>query len=996
MNPKSGTGNLPPDRSKVGLPEANQATEGFPIVGIGASAGGLASFEAFFSGMPEKTDPAMAFVLVQHLAPDHKSVLSELVRRYTRMQVFEVEDGMRVRKNCAYIIPPNRDMAFVNGTLQLLEPSAPRGHRLPIDYFFRSLANDQHERAIGIVLSGSGSDGTLGVRTIKGQGGMVMAQDPDSAEADSMPSSAIATGLVDFVLPPADMPAQLISYVRRAFARPQKPTRPIVESDDSLNKVFSLLRAQVAHDFSQYKASTIQRRLERRMVVHNIGSIDDYIKLLQQSPEEVESLFHDMLIGVTQFFRDPEAFDALREQVITRLVASKSEDEIIRIWVPGCSTGEEAYSLAILLTEHLSALKQNTKVQIFATDIDSQALAIARTGLYPSAIEADISTERLRRFFSPDPDKNAYRVHKGIRSLLVFSEHNLIRDPPFSKLDLISCRNLLIYLNADLQKTIIPLFHYALNPNGYLFLGASESVNEFGDLFSSLNSRQKIYQRKHHSLSSHHSTRFLPPMTPKGTGTPQIADQAAAGEKVSLRQITERALLNQIFQAAALVTAEGDLLYLHGRAGMYLEPATGESGINNILEMAREGLRHDLTMALRKTVKTAQTVCCPVLKVKTNGDFSAVNLLVRPVSVDSSVIPGQILYLVIMERMKEPIPPDGSVPATPEQPASINQQTHHYIAHLKRELQARDEYLQSVREELVTSNEEMQSVNEELQSTNEELETSKEELQSVNEELSTVNAELQTKVADLSQTNNDMNNLLAGTGIATVFVDHQLCIVRFTPASTQIINLIQSDIGRPIGHIVSNLLEYSALSEDINDVLDTLIPKALDVQSMSGRWYRMRIQPYRTIDNVIEGAVISFIDITETKLAHEDLAENEEKLRTALAATPMILSHQDRALRYTWIHDTNPEANPAKIIGRTDFELFSDEGGARLTDLKQKVLEAGKPVRQAVWMTIEGKNRLIDLTIQPMIDETGLIEGLICTQMDITDHQGSLSIENLD
>ncbi|MBM4236489.1 MAG: chemotaxis protein CheR, partial [Firmicutes bacterium] len=468
-----------------------QASGAFPIVGIGASAGGLAAFEAFFSGMPADTEPGMAFVLVQHLAPDHKSILTDLIRRYTRMKVFEVEDGMAVAPNCAYIIPPGRDMAFLKGTLQLLEPSAPRGQRLPIDFFFRSLAHDQRERAIGVVLSGTGSDGTLGLRAIKGEGGMVMVQNPESTEYDGMPRSAIATGLVDYELPPAEMPAQLIAYVAHAFGKPSRTAAPTPRSESALKKIFVLLRAQTGHGFSEYKPSTIQRRIERRMAVHQVESMDDYVKFIQKSPEEVDALFRDMLIGVTSFFRDPEAFTALEEQVIPRLFADRSADAPVRIWVPGCSTGEEAYSLAILLAERQEALKKNITMQVFGTDIDSQAIAAARAGVFPASIATDLTPERLARYFAAEPGDGVYRIHKTIRDMLVFSEQNVIKDPPFSKLDLISCRNLLIYLDADLQKRLLPLFHYALNPGGHLFLGTSETVGEFGDLFAVLDRKQK-------------------------------------------------------------------------------------------------------------------------------------------------------------------------------------------------------------------------------------------------------------------------------------------------------------------------------------------------------------------------------------------------------------------------------------------------------------------------------------------------------------------------
>jgi len=871
--------------------EKAETTEtGFPIVGIGASAGGLAAFEAFFSAMPADVDPGMAFVLVQHLAPDHKSILTDLIRRYTRMQVFEVEDGMEVQPNCAYIIPPGRDMAFFGGALQLLEPSAPRGQRLPIDFFFRTLAQDQRERAIGVVLSGTGSDGTLGVRAIKGEGGMVMAQTPESTEYDGMPRSAIGTGLVDFELPPAEMPAQLILYVNQAFGQIHKPMATTPKSENTLKKIFILLRAQTGHDFSQYKPSTIQRRIERRMAVHQIADMEGYLKFIQTTPEEVDALFRDMLIGVTSFFRDPEAFETLEEQIIPQLFATKRAEAAIRIWVPGCSTGEEAYSLAILLAERQETLKESFRVTIFATDIDSRAIATARTGIYPASIAADLTPERLARFFSPEPGEATFRIHKSIRDMLVFSEQNVIKDPPFSKLDLISCRNLLIYLNSDLQKKLIPLFHYALNPAGFLFLGTSETIGEFQVLFSALDRKFRLYQRKEDYLGTQRPGvgQFLPPMTTPDTAPQPAAEKAAYHKKLPLRELTEQALLQEIIQAGALVNAQGDILYLYGRTGLYLEPAPGESGPNNILKMAREGLRRDLVTTLHKAAQTKETVRCPGLRVKTNGDVTTVNLTVRSVATTPAASPEPLLYLVILEQAQEPLTGDqlslpdrqGGKPS----PEAASEDADSRIAALKQELQAKDEYLQSTNEELETSNEELksaneelQSINEELQSTNEELETSKEELQSVNEELSTVNSELQTKVADLSRANNDMNNLLAGTGIATVFVDHQLRILRFTPTATKIINLIQTDIGRPVSHIVSNLTGYDKLNEDTQAVLDTLVPREAEVKSSGDCWYSMHIQPYRTLDNVIEGAVLTFVDITEAKKLREVLREKEEE-----------------------------------------------------------------------------------------------------------------------
>jgi two-component system CheB/CheR fusion protein len=973
-------------------------TRGFPIVGIGASAGGLSAFETFFSGMPADTEPGMAFVLVQHLDPNHKSILADLIQRYTRMRVFEVEDGMTVQINCAYIIPPNSDMAFLNGTLHLLEPMAPRGQRLPIDFLFRSLAQDQRERAIAVVLSGTGSDGTLGVRAIKSEGGMVMAQSPESTEYDGMPRSAIGTGLVDFELPPAEMAAQLIAYTTHAFGKLPRSAAPESRSENALKKTFVILRAQTGHDFSQYKPSTIRRRIERRMSVHQIDTMESYVKFIQQTPAEVDALFRDMLIGVTSFFRDPEAFKTLEEQVIPKLFAGKAAEATIRVWSPGCSTGEEAYSLAILLDEHQEALKKNFKMQVFATDIDSHAIAAARAGIYPASIAADLTPERLARFFSPEPGTTdgstvAYRIHKSIRDMLVFSEQNVIKDPPFSKLDLISCRNLLIYLNSDLQKKLIPMFHYALNPGGFLFLGTSETVSEFGTLFAALERKQKIYQRKDdfHSAVRAGLGRFLPPMTTLDAALPRTAEKPGHPRKLPLRELAEQALLQQVVQAGVLVNAQGDILYLHGRTGMYLEPAPGEISPSNILKMAREGLRPDLTIALHKAAGSSETVCCPGLRVKTNGDFTSVNLIIRPVATAQSASHEPCLYLVILEQAPEPVA-GGQVGNPSAEQAGMDDDTR--VAELKRELQAKEEYLQAANEELETSNEElkssneeMQSVNEELQSTNEELETSKEELQSVNEELATVNAELQAKVADLSRANNDMNNLLAGTGIATLFVDIHLRILRFTPAATKIINLIPSDIGRPVGHVVSNLPGYATLTEDTHAVLDTLIPKELDVQSTDGQLYTMRIQPYRTMDNVIEGAVLTFVDVTGSKQAEEALQSSEERLRVALSATSMVLFNQDPALRYTWIHNPNPGFKAEQVIGKTDADLLPHQEAAALTAIKQQVLKNGKGVRQIVRTTSDGKALIYDLTVEPLRDSAGAVVGITGASLDVTEQQ---------
>ncbi len=955
----------------------------FPIVGIGASAGGLAAFEAFFSAMPADRDPGMAFVLVQHLAPDHKSILTNLIRQYTRMKVYEVEDGMDVHPNCAYIIPPNRDMAFLNGRLQLLEPSAPRGHRMPIDFFFRSLAHDQRDRSICIVLSGTGSDGTLGLRAVKGEGGMVMAQTPESAEYDGMPRSAIATGLVDYELTPAEMPVRLMAYAAHAFVR---LSRPEPKAENALKKIFILMRGQTGHDFSQYKPSTIIRRIERRMAVHQIDTMDEYVRFLQMTPPEVESLFNDFLIGVTGFFRDAKAFRVLEEQIIPKLFAGKSGGTAVRVWCPGCSSGEEAYSIAILLEERMNALKQSFNVQIFATDIDSLAIETGRAGLYPASIAADISRERLEHFFTAAPGGSLYRIRKNIRDMLIFSEQDLIKDPPFSKLDLISCRNVLIYMDGNLQKKIIPLFHYALNPGGFLFLGTSETVGDFSDLFAVQDRKAKLYQRR----TDIHSTRTaLSHFIPALVAGQQNAGKKIGPAKVPLRELTEQSILRQI--TAVLVNGHGDILYIHGRTGMYLEPAPGEAGISNLLKMARKGLRRELTTGLHRALKEKQTVHCPSLRVKTNGEYTTVNLSIRPVRQEeqtdpAAAIPEPTLYLITLQEAPET--------AHQSEEKTGGSDIDDRIPGLLQQLQSKEEYLRAAFEELETSNEElkssneeMQSVNEELQSSNEELETSKEELQSVNEELATVNTELQNKVENLSQVNNDMNNLLTGTGISTVLVDHQLRIVRFTAGSSRIINLIQTDVGRPLNHISSNFVGYGTLVEDTQAVLEKLIPKEREVQTTDGMCCTMRIQPYRTIDNVIEGAVFTFVDITAMKNAQEELRLNEERMRIALRAASVTVFNQDRKLRYTWIFNPHSVFFPEPVLGKTDADLFSAGDANRLREIKQQVMESGKGARQEVRTVINGKAHFCDLTVEPLYDPGGEIIGITCALMDISDRK---------
>jgi two-component system CheB/CheR fusion protein len=980
-------------------PPPEQYSAEFPIVGIGASAGGLSAFEAFYSAMPED-DPGMAFVLVQHLSRDHKSILSALLRRYTRMQVFEVEDGMVVKPNCAYIIPPNRDMALVNGALQLLEPTLARGIRLPIDFFFRSLAQDHHDRAICIVLSGTGSDGALGVRAVKGEGGMVMAQTPESTEYDGMPRSAIATGMVDFVLPPNEMPAQLLAYVAHAFgASLLRVSSQVPQPADGLEQIFILLRSQTGHDFSQYKRSTMVRRVERRMAVHQIDGLEDYLRYMQLTRSEGDALFRELLIGVTSFFRDPEIFEEVRKQVIPRLFAGKAAGSAIRIWVPGCSTGEEAYSIAMLLRERMEELKENFKVQVFATDIDREAIDHARAGVYPSSIIADISPERLAHFFDQEnPDGSTYRVHKTLRDMLIFSEHDLIKNPPFSKLDLISCRNLLIYMGAELQKRLMPLFHYALKPGGLLVLGSSESVGDFVNLFAPVARKERIYQRKAHDFGPHGMGILSLFPNPPGK---EIVRRAGIGtpsdNKLPLQAIAERTLLEHYSPVGALVSERGDILYLLGRTGRYLEPTPGEASLN-IFRMAREGLRGDLTIALHRAVSLGILTRQSGLRVQNEGNFTTVNLTVLPVPMDPEGAIPHGLFLVIFEEELAAEPKQSTEAAvdTVEGAAALSTDLDAYIVRLKQELRTKEEYLQTTIEELETSNEElrsaheeMQSVNEELQSTNEELETSKEELQSVNEELGTVNNELQAKVVDLSRSNNDMKNLLSGTGIGTIFVDHLLRILRFTPTVSALINLIETDVGRPVDQIRSNLAGYDHLAADVREVLESLVPKELEVQTNMGEWYLLRIRPYRTLENVIEGAVITFTEISVMKKAQAALRDSEALRRLAVVvrdAREAILVQDMTGRILAW----NPGAermygwSEAEALAMNIRDLMPESEREQVLAAVRQQCQAGvlEPQRQQR-TTKDGRTVEVSLVVSALVNDAGETYAIATTERGV-------------
>jgi two-component system CheB/CheR fusion protein len=850
--------------------EATKPTRTHPlrVVGMGASAGGLEAFEQFFTHMP--ADSGMAFVLVPHLAPSYKSIMTEILQKYTKMEVMEAGDGMVVQPNKVYVIPPNKDMAILNGALQLMEPAGVHGQRHPIDFFFRSLAHDQKEKAVSIVLSGTGTEGTLGLREIKGEGGLVMAQDTESAKYDGMPRSAIATNLVDFILPADQMPEHLIKFSKGIKLRERK--KPGVSQDtstDNIHKVFILIRNHTGHDFSHYKKSTIIRRIERRMTVHHLGKMADYIRYLRENPHEIEMLFKEILIRVTHFFREPESYDALKTKVLPSLFKNKSYDQLVRIWVPGCCTGEEAYSLAMLFLEYMKKIKENYSIQIFATDLDHEAIEMARAGLYPNTLDVDVSQERLKRFFIKKD--SSYKIKDEVRDLVVFADQNLVKDPPFSRMDLISCKNLLIYMEPDLQKKLLSNFYYSLNPGGILALGASESIGDLTDVFSVIDKKWKIFELKDKKIH-YRPARLGPP----ALDASQISvrrtrvEHLVRAEKVDIDELTRGILLESFTPPCVIINKEGDILYIHGRTGKYLEPAPGKARLN-IFEMARSGLKLELRATVRKAIHEGIESVLVALEVKTNGETHSCKLVVKPLKEPAALLG---LIMVVFEDLPRP-----KEETLTRGKSRMTDKTRRHISELETELKATREHLQTnieeletTNEELQSSNEELQSANEELQSTNEELETSKEELQSVNEELVTVNAELQNKNDELSIASNDMANLLSSTRIASIFLDDNLCIKQFTPAATKIINLIETDRGRPIHDIVSKL-KYKSLKADCANVLKTLGLKEKEVQDESGHWYFLRIMPYRTLDNVIDGVVLTFSDITSQKKVQDDLRD---------------------------------------------------------------------------------------------------------------------------
>jgi two-component system CheB/CheR fusion protein len=852
------------------------------IVGVGASAGGLEAFSALLQSLPK--NPGLAIVFVQHLAPQHESALVPLLSGQSTLRVVQARQGMDVEPNHVYVIPPNSQMVIAGRTLHINARPEDRSQYTPIDAFFSSLAESRGPRGIAVVLSGTASDGALGIRDVKVAGGLTIAQKPESAKYDGMPRAAIGTGMIDLVLTPQQIGPKLVELASHSYVNvSETATSELPVTDAQLQEVFDVLRPVSGIDFRHYKPPTIRRRLFRRMALHRLSEVGDYLRLLRSDPAEVRSLYQDLLIHVTRFFRDPESFEALAREVFPEIVRGRASDQPIRVWVSGCATGEEAYSIAISLVEFLQKNQIDAPVQIFATDVSEMAIEQARAGVFPSNIESDVGSDRLRRFFTKHD--GGYRVTKMIRDLCVFARQDLTKDPPFSRLDLILCRNVLIYMDTVLQKKLLSVFHYALNPNGFLMLGQAETAGAQVQLFSLVDKKHRIHRKK--AVAASPSITF--PVEYPVAGAPAKKPQPESlGNEKYLQTEVSRVIMDRFAPAAVVVDGDMQIVQFRGQTGAFLEPAPGEASLN-LLKMAKEGLLYGLRTALHTARKTRSAVHKDGLQVRSGNGW-------KPVAID--VIPlaatGRVHYLIAFgDGRKRASRKAVEEHAPPKRTAQRERKSREDF--LQKELAASREYLQSIIQELEAANEELQSANEEilssneeLQSTNEELDTAKEELQSTNEELNTVNEELHGRNEELSRVNSDLVNLLGSVQLAIVIVSADLRIRRFTPMAERVLNLIPADADRLIGHINPNIVGAN-LEQLITECIDTITPIEREVQDRQGHWYSLRIRPYRSLDNKIDGAVVTLFDIDAPK-------RYEEAIRTVVALANEIIQISPAAI----------------------------------------------------------------------------------------------------
>jgi two-component system CheB/CheR fusion protein len=849
-----------PDRLAAAVGDENPPRLPFPVVAIGGSAGGLEAFIEFFKAMP--ADAGMAYVVVQHLPPEHESLIPEILGRHTRMPVHAIEDGMRLEANHVYPIRPGHTLLVKHGRLHLTESTAKRGHGRPVDDLFRSLAEEQRERAICIVMSGMGSNGSAGAAEVRAVGGLTIAQEPESAKFPSMPQHLIAANLADLILRPQEMPAALLKYAHHPYVRGESSQTSEKKVQKAIGEILTILRTRARHDFTGYKTGTILRRIQRRMGLTQIEAIPTYAALLRQSPTEISSLVDDLLIHVTGFFRDPDAWDALRERVIVPMIREKEQQAAVRCWVSACATGEEAYTLAMLLHEVAEEEGKILNMKIFATDMAERTLAHARAGIYPGGIEAEITPERLNRFF--DPDGSVYRIKPELRETVVFAPQNVIHDPPFSKLDICCCRNLLIYLDGELQERVLTLLHFGLLDSGALFLGSSETVPP--DLFEPIDKRYRIYRR---IGPTRHARIDFPKSNLDRIGDVEGGSAKSPQQRPSLAQVANLALLERHTPAAVIVDRYLRVVYVHGKTDDFLSVPAGEP-TRDLQDLVKESIRGAVRSAIQRVTAESQPKTVQDGLIQTaEGEF---RIQVTAELLDDRRAAGH--YLICFEKRKE-MSPSEPLPA-PSGDHSEGMSLE--LDRVREELQSTVEELQSSNEELRAANEETMSVNEELQSSNEELETSKEELQSLNEELKTVNAQLEAKADELEATTNDLRSLLASTNIAVVFLDTQFRIRQFTPAIRELIDVISSDIGRPLKDLAKKFQDVTLMA-DCQKVLETLVPLDSEIVSENGQHFVRRVHPYRTTDNRITGVVVTFVNSTRHKSVENALRMTEEQLR---------------------------------------------------------------------------------------------------------------------
>ncbi len=989
--------------TSAGEPNANQlgATSGIPVISLGGSAGALKAFKVFFEAMPP--DSGAAFVVILHLPPDHESLLPELLAQRTRMKVTQAQDGAPVEPNCVYVIPPNQDLGIRDGILYLAAQSKHGGIRMPIDFFLHSLAKDRQERAICVLFSGAGSDGTLGVRAVRAAGGLTIAQDPQTAQYGDLPRSAIATRLVDCVLPPEQIPAAISDYLRQPYVRGGEPAA-VLEAEGTpggFNSILAIVRNQTACDFRCYKKSTILRRIERRMGLHRIPDMTEYSGLLGRDAGEVNQLLKDLLINVTAFFRDAEAFEELRRKAIAPMIRDRQTDEPLRVWVAGCASGEEAYSLTMLLTEEMSAARKNFALQVFATDIDEDALQFARQGVYPESIAADVGADRLARFFLRRDQ--GYQIIESLRNSVVFAVQNLITDPPFSKMDLIGCRNLLIYLDADTQTKLIPLFNFALNPGGYLFLGKSEGVSGQNDLFSLVSKQARLYRR----LTPVRPIILDSPILPGKKKTLPAAGSAAKTPVPSYADAIRQALLSHYAASVVLVGSKGQILQFHGQTGKYLDMPATEPNLN-LLDIAKEGLSLRLRSALHTAIAESKTVVLESLPVsgaarlpapdeadRSRKRLRSEEIVPPPVFVRVTVTPivqrdeSAPLLAVIFEDVPRPAVMGAELAQAGARDTNV-QQLEDELRATQQDLQATIEELQASNEEMRISNEEVVSSNEELQSTNEELETSKEELQSVNEELTTVNSQLQEKVEQLDTSYGDMANLLQSTQIATLFLDKELRIKFFTPALTRVLKLIPADTGRPLSDLSANFVGYD-LNADARTVAQGGAAIERDVRHPDGSFYVVRVLPYQSHHDRTGGVVVTFDDVTRLRRSED----RTRRLATAVADSndAVILFDLNGNIQdwnrgaqglYGWSETEALQMNLRDLTPAGEVDEFPN--------LIPRLL-AGETVASVEThrRTKDGRVRVVWLTATLVLDETKTVAAIATTERDVTERKKALA-----